>query len=539
MENKKSGSKKAIIIIAAVVAVILAAAVAVLLFFNAISAEPESNMTSAEIKQWISDNYSKEEFTKDELKEITSNTTEDDFYAQWKSSLFLAVTKASLDKNAVSQVLDTYTSLYNNVYPSSVRIDDFNNFSIEFSEIASKTDAIKKELGYMPYQTMLTNGDFYVYKKLTSSEFDDVLNAVNTELTEYSTHKQNFYLGSETGGYDDYWQPCPTGQRFIFISVDSTFPEFTDYALTYEYTGKTAKIKDTDGKTYSCKVMRVVGDPNAHNAKTQIVEEINNSFYNAIAKMTTSMVSLKNDKELSDLCTVYNMAFPDGGSMDLTISQANNILSARFSGKYYQDTATLSEIMYPTNEDGSSWVTYDIMSKEINSEFFFGNDDSVSVKTEFLSAHAVFPPANGKYIRVDSGEPVNGYIPDAPASSQSSSGQETVYVQQGNYSSDYSSAYIDPYQMFGNRQVDYYSGSFYRVDVGGSVLNVRTGPGKGYSLQTQLADNTDVAVLGIYNGWAYVQYAFYGYQGFTNNTSTYTVEGWVSADYLDLIPYSP
>ncbi len=536
INTKKSSSKGVIIAIICIIALILvAAAVIAVFFFTSASAVPEGKLTSAEIKQWISDNIIKEELTKEDIRNITKQVSEEDFYTQWQSSLFLAVSKASLDKSVVADTLADYTSLYKQIFAESDKINDFVNYSNEFTDIAKKTENVKTDLGYMPHQTILSQNDFYVYKKISESDWCDTLKSIDADLKEFSQLEQSFWLGSEVG-YDDYWQMCPTGERFVFISVPSTFPKSTDYTLTYEYTGKTGSVKDTDGKTYTCKVLRVIADPNAHNANTQMVEEINNSFYNAIAKMTTSMVKMKDSSTVADLCTVYNKPFDDDGSMDLTISQANGILSARFSGKYYSATETLTEVMYPNNEDGSSWVTYNIATKEINTEFFFNPDGSISITTGFLSENGTFPSLNGKYSVVPSGEPVNGYIADKPVNTES--GSSTVYVQTGGSSSS-GSSYIDPYSMFGNTYVDYYSGSFYRVEVGGSVLNVRSGPGKGYSLQTQLADQTDVAVLGFYNGWAYVQYAFRGYQGFSNNNSTYSVEGWVSADYIERIPYSP
>ena len=537
-DAKKKSSKPVIIAISAVAVLLLISAAAIaFVWFSRFSPVEADTMSSAEIKQWISDSLTKEELTKEELKSVLNSATEDEFSELWKSSLFLAVGKTELDKDLLADTLESYTSLYKKIYGEAGKITDFINYSAEFEKISEKVKSVKTDLGYRPRQTVLSTGEFYDYGKITESQQCDTLKNIAAELKEFSQIQKDFFLGSEVG-YDDYWQMCPTGERFVFISSGSAFPEFTDYTLTYEYTGKTASVKDTDGKTYTCKVMRIIDDPELHGSKTQLVEEINNSFYNAVAKMTTSMVKLEDGKELESLCTVYNMPFEDDGSMDLTISQANNILSLRFSGKYYSETVTLTEVMYPSNEDGSSWVTYDINTKEISTEIFFNADCSISLTTAFLSDSDTFPPLNGKYTVVPSGEPVNGYIADKPVT-QPAPSTETVYVQSGSSSSSSSYSDIDPYSLFGRNYVDYYSGSFYRVEVGGSVLNVRSGPGKGYSLMTQLADQTDVAVLGTYNGWAYVQYAFYGYQGFSNNNSTYYVEGWVSADYLDIIPYSP
>ncbi len=537
-DTKKKSSKPVIIAISAVAVLLLISAAAIaFVWFSRFSPVEADTMSSAEIKQWISDSLTKEELTKEELKSVLNSATEDEFSELWKSSLFLAVGKTELDKDLLADTLESYTSLYKKIYSEAGKITDFINYSAEFEKISEKVKSVKTDLGYMPRQTVLSTGEFYVYGKITESQQCDTLKNIAAELKEFSQIQKDFFLGSEVG-YDDYWQMCPTGERFVFISSGSAFPEFTDYTLTYEYTGKTASVKDTDGKTYTCKIMRIIDDPELHGSKTQLVEEINNSFYNAVAKMTTSMVKLEDGKELESLCTVYNMPFEDDGSMDLTISQANNILSLRFSGKYYSETVAFTEVMYPSNEDGSSWVTYDINTKEISTEIFFNADGSISLTTAFLSDSDTFPPLNGKYTVVPSGEPVNGYIADKPVT-QPAPSTETVYVQSGSSSSSSSYSNIDPYSLFGRNYVDYYSGSFYRVEVGGSVLNVRSGPGKGYSLMTQLADQTDVAVLGTYNGWAYVQYAFYGYQGFSKNNSTYYVEGWVSADYLDIIPYSP
>lgn len=529
---KKPVSKRIIIAAVCLIALIMVAASSIAVFFIfSGSSSPEKAAAPAEIKQWISDSIVKEELTKEEVKSIKNRADEDDFFTQWQSALFLAVNKTSLDKDAVADTLSDYTSLYKQVFSESDKINAFVSYSNEFADIVKKTEEVKTRLGYMPHQTKLSQGEFYVYKKFAESDWCDTLKNINDDLKKFSQTEQGFWLGSEIG-YDDYWQICPTGERYVFISVPSTFPKNTDYTLTYEYTGKKASVKDTDGKTYSCSILRVVADPDAHNSATQIVEEINNSFYNAIAKMTTSMVKMKDGSEAADLCAVYNKPFEDGGSMDLTVSQANGILSARFSGKYYDTAETLTEVMYPNNEDGSSWVTYDIETKEINTEFFFNTDGSISIKTAFLSENTSFPSLNGKYSVVPSGEPVNGYIADKPVQTESN-GVSTVYVPTVS-SSGSSSSHIDPYSMFGTSY-----GTFYRVEVGGSVLNVRSGPGKGYSLQTQLADQTDIAVLGIYDGWAYVTDAFRGYQGFSNNTSTYSVEGWVSADYIEIIPYSP
>lgn len=527
--EKKSSPKSVIIAVAAVVTLLIISAVIIAAVYHIRFTPPTDEPWSAsEIKQWINNSLSTEELSEEDLEILHYSATEDEFYEQWESSLFLAVSKAQLDKDETAATLKLYTELYTKVYSENGRITDFINYSDEFASISEKVESVKKDLGYMPYQTVLSTGEFYVYSKISASQQCDTLKGIYEELKEFSQGGKEFFLGSEVG-YDDYWQMSPTGERFVFISSGSTFPEFTDYTLTYEYTGKTASIKDTDGKTYTCRILRVIEDPDLHNSKTQIVEEINNSFYNAVAKMTTSMVKLKNGKELDSLCTVYNMPFPDDGSMDLTISQSNGILSLRYSGKYYAATVTLTEVMYPNNEDGSSWVTYDIKTKEIRTEIFFNPDGAISLTTSFLNDTGTFPPLSGKYSVVPSGEPVNGYIADKPVSQEPSS-PETVYVPSGGSSST-SYPNVDPYSMF---NADHYS--FYQVDVGGSVLNVRSGPGTGYSLKTQLADQTQIAVIGTYNGWAYVTDAFTGYHGMS---SYYPIEGWVSAEYLIHLPYSP
>ena len=60
-----------------------------------------------------------------------------------------------------------------------------------------------------------------------------------------------------------------------------------------------------------------------------------------------------------------------------------------------------------------------------------------------------------------------------------------------------------------------------KVDVGNTVLNVRSGPGTGYSKVTSLSDGTVVSIVGISNGWYKI-------------TTSGGVTGYVSSEYMDI-----
>lgn len=78
----------------------------------------------------------------------------------------------------------------------------------------------------------------------------------------------------------------------------------------------------------------------------------------------------------------------------------------------------------------------------------------------------------------------------------------------------------------------------YKVCTGGSILNIRAGCGQEYEIVGKLEDGCDIDVLGVYNGWAYI-IGSYGINGFAEGGNYKEIYGWVSVDYLEIIPYSP
>lgn len=78
----------------------------------------------------------------------------------------------------------------------------------------------------------------------------------------------------------------------------------------------------------------------------------------------------------------------------------------------------------------------------------------------------------------------------------------------------------------------------YKVCVDGSTLNIRSGCGSEYEVVGSLPDGCDIMVLEVYNGWAYIV-GSYGVNGWSEGGEAKEIYGWVSRDYIEVIPYSP